>query len=232
MSETLSLPRLQTLPSLGDQTYRVILDAIVSLEFRPGERMSVHRLSEQLGVSRTPVKDAFQRLEQEGLVSVVPRTGTFVSSITTQDIDEILEARGVVEGFAALRAAGGLTPDDLEEAETLLGRMGNAIEEGNTADAAEIGHGFHEIVISQLHNERMEHFLKQIDLQYTRIRRILSHRPARQRQSLEEHRQILETLKAQNGEAAYTAMYDHHWSVRDELVTALENVGGGPAFTA
>ena len=222
MSEDSHLPKIRTAPSLSEQTYKIIQDAIVTLTFRPGDRLSVQMLSDQLGVSRTPVKEAFQRLEQEGLVSVVPRRGTFVSPIEVKDIDEILEARALIEGFAASISATELSRADLEEAATVLERQGKALEAGMIPESAEIGHGFHVILMSQLDNERMVGFLKQIDLQYTRIRRIFSHAFERQRQSLREHYGILETLKGRNADAAYHAMFDHHWSVRDELVALYQ----------
>jgi DNA-binding GntR family transcriptional regulator len=230
MAKSLSLPRLETFPSLGEQTYEVILNAIISLELQPGARLSVQRLSDRLGVSRTPVKDAFLRLEQEGLVNVVPRSGTFVSPIKVKDIDEILEARALVEGFAAARAALQLSNDELAEADSVLERMGLALEAGQIPESAEIGHEFHVIVMNRLENERMMGFLKQIDLQYTRIRRIFSQKASRQYQSLSEHHEILATLKARNENAAYTTMFDHHWSVRDELVSAFESGIEGEGF--
>jgi len=218
---------------LGEQTYEVIRDAIVSLRFEPGARLSVQGLSDQLGVSRTPVKDAFQRLEQEGLVSIMPRRGTFVSPIEVKDIDEILEARALLEGFAARIAALELSRTDLAEAEGILERQGNALEAGEIPDSAEIGHGFHVIVLSKLQNDRMVGFLKQMDLQYTRIRRIFSHAFERQRQSLREHYGILATLQTRDPDAAYHAMFHHHWSVRDELVASYQSGirGGGFAST-
>jgi DNA-binding GntR family transcriptional regulator len=222
MTDAPVLPKLSSLPSLGEQTYKVILDAIVSLEFKPGDQLSVHRLSEQLGVSRTPVKDAFQRLEQEGLVSVVPRRGTFVSPIEVKDIDEILEARALIEAFAARRAARGLSEDDLEGAEAVLERQADALEAGNIPESAEIGHGLHVLVMSQLDNERMVGFLKNMDLQYTRIRRIFAHEFNRQHQSHSEHCGILEKLQARDADGAYHAMFDHHLSVRDDLVASFK----------
>lgn len=222
MPDDPDLPKIRTSRSLGEQAYEVVRDAIVTLKFEPGDRLSVQRLSVQLGVSRTPVKDAFARLEQEGLVSVIPRKGTFVSPIEVKDIDEIMEARALIEGFAARNAARGLSQDDLWEAEGILRRQGDALESGRIAESAEIGHGFHVMVLSELHNDRMLTFLKQIDLQYTRIRRIFADVFSRQSQSLREHYGILHTLQSRNPEAAYHAMFDHHWSVRDELVDSYK----------
>lgn len=222
MPDDSRLPRVRTTPSLTEQTYEIIQEAIVTLAFKPGDRLSVQRLSEQLGVSRTPVKEAFQRLEQEGLVSVLPRKGTFISPIEVKDIDEILEARAVVEGFAARIAARSLSRADLEKAEGVLERQAEALEVGRIPESAEIGHRFHVIVLSQLENDRMVGFLKQMDLQYTRIRRIFSWAFSRQRQSLREHYGILTTLRARDPDAAFHAMFDHHWSVRDELVASYE----------
>jgi DNA-binding GntR family transcriptional regulator len=222
MTEAPALRKLASVPSLSEQTYEVILDAIVSLEFKPGDQLSVHRLSEQLGVSRTPVKDALQRLEQEGLVSVVPRRGTFVSHIEVRDIDEILEARALIEAFAATRAAVGLSEEDLEKAEAVLGRQGEALDAGKIPESAEIGHGLHLLVLNHLQNDRMDAFLKNMDLQYTRIRRIFAHEFGRQHQSHSEHCGILETLRARDSDAAYHAMFDHHLSVRDDLVASYK----------
>jgi DNA-binding GntR family transcriptional regulator len=222
MLDDAGLPRLRTTPSLTDQTYEIIKDAIVTLRFSPGYRLSVHKLSDQLGVSRTPVKEAFQRLQQEGLVSVVPRKGTFVSPIEVKDIDEILEARALIEAFAATRAAADLTSQEFEAAEAVLEQQGEALEAGKIPESAEIGHGLHLIVLGHLANERMEAFLENMDVHYTRIRRIFSQEFNRQHQSLREHRGILECLKSRDMDRAYHAMFDHHLSVRDELVASFE----------
>lgn len=222
MTEVHALPKLAAAPSLGEQTYQVILAAIVSLEFKPGDQLSVHRLSEQLGVSRTPVKDALHRLEQEGMVSVVPRRGTFVSPIEVKDIDEILEARALIEAFAATRAAVRLCKEELDQAEAMLVRQGEALDEGKIPESAEIGHGIHLIVLNHLDNERMVGFLKNMDLQYTRIRRVFAHAFGRQHQSHSEHWGLFETLKARDSDAAYHAMFDHHLSVRDDLVASYQ----------
>lgn len=215
-------PKIRTSPSLGEQTYGIIQEAILSLRFKPGDRLSVHRLSAQLGVSRTPVREAFARLEGEGLVSVLPRKGTFVSAIEVRDIDEILEARAVIEAFAATRAAAELSQGELDRATAVLERQGEALEAGDIADSAEIGHGLHVIVLDHLTNERMQAFLKNMDLHYTRIRRIFADMFSRQHQSLREHYGILETLRARDEEAAYNTMFDHHLSVRDDLVASFQ----------
>lgn len=227
MAKAVDLPKPKGSPSLAEQTYQIIQEAIVQLRFKPGDRLSVQRLSDQLGVSRTPVKEAFQRLEQERLVSVVPRKGTFVAPIQVRDIDEILEARALIEGFAARRAATKLTCKELEDAGGILKLQADALDAGRVPESAEIGHGLHLLVINHLQNDRMESFLWQMDLQYTRIRRIFSHESGRQRQSLEEHLGILETLKARDPDAAYRKMFDHHWSVRDALVESFKTGIGG-----
>jgi len=229
-TDSLSLPRLDISPPLSRQTYEIILNAILSFEFRPGDRLSVQWLSEQLGVSRTPVKEALQRLEQEGLVTVVARTGTFVSPIEVKDIDEILEARALVEAFAAARAARELSRAELGEAENALENMARALEEDRIARCAELGHGLHLIILTKLANDRLEGFLKQMDLQYTRVRRIFSHKASRQQQSLDEHYGILKRLKDHDSAAAFSAMYDHHLSVRDDLVVAWRATAGEKGY--
>ncbi len=228
MPKDLQLGKIRTAPSLGEQTYEIIQEAIVSLRFKPGDRLSVQKVSDRLGVSRTPVKEAFARLEQEGLVSVVPRRGTFVSPIEVKDIDEILEARALIEAFAATRAAEELSGEELEKVQSVLERQGEALEAGKIPESAEIGHGLHLIVLDHLANDRMETFLTNMDLHYTRIRRIFSREFSRQHQSLREHLGILETLRARDQDAAYHAMFEHHLSVRDDLVASFQTgIGEG-----
>lgn len=91
--------------SLADEAYQRISNAMLVGTFPPGTRLVMDQLAEQLDTSRTPVRDALLRLQREGLIEPTGRRGYVVSSITTQDVEWIYEAREAVEGFAARRVA-------------------------------------------------------------------------------------------------------------------------------
>lgn len=232
MQELVSLPRPQSAPSLTEQTYEIILQAILSLELRPGDRLSVQRLGEQLGVSRTPVKDAFLRLEQEGLVSIIPQKGTFVSDITVKDAAEILESRVVVEGYAAGHAAQHLSSEELVQAEAILVRMKQAFTEGHLAESAEIGNEFHRLLLNKLNNSRLTGFIQQLDIQYTRIRHYLAELTSRHSESIDEHFDILVALKTGDADQASAAMRRHLSLVRDDILSILISQPRGESLFA
>src|SRR3982750_4983955 len=84
-----------------DSVYQAMRQAIVSCAIKPGERLNVEELAEKLGVSLTPVRGAIQQLATEGLVEIRPRSGTFVASLTVQDVDETFRIRCALECLAA-----------------------------------------------------------------------------------------------------------------------------------
>lgn len=221
MKDLLSLPQPHSAPSLTEQTYEIIQNAILSLELRPGDPISVQRLSEQLGVSRTPVKDALLRLEQDGLVSSIPQKGTYVSSITIEDVEEILELRILLESYAAGRAAELLSPDELAEAEAILERMKDSYAAEEYFESATIGNQFHELLLSKVKNCRLISFLRQLDIQYTRIRHYLAIQSKQHSKSIDQHYYVLAALKAGDAQQATAAMADHLSSVREDIVSSL-----------
>lgn len=83
--------------NLWDKTYNILKDLIVRREFKPNEKLSIPELSEKLGVSRTPLRDALTRLEMEGLVKTVSKVGTFVNAISIEDVLDIIDTRLMLE---------------------------------------------------------------------------------------------------------------------------------------
>lgn len=112
------LPKLQRERAV-DAAYHALRHAIVTSALKPGERLNVEQLAEQLGVSLTPVRGAIQRLATEGLVNIHPRSGTFVASLSLQDIEETFQIRAALEGLAAELAATALSPGDLRKLKDL-----------------------------------------------------------------------------------------------------------------
>ncbi|MBI4757519.1 MAG: GntR family transcriptional regulator, partial [Chloroflexi bacterium] len=105
MEPTFQLARVEGPLSLKDKAYAAIKDAILSLQLKPGEPLVETELAEQLGISKTPVRDALQHLERGGFVTRVLFKGTYVTEVTLKDLKEVFQLRAVLEGLAARLAA-------------------------------------------------------------------------------------------------------------------------------
>jgi DNA-binding GntR family transcriptional regulator len=116
--------------NLNERAYELLRGAILRAELAPGTRLNVDEIAERLGVSHTPVKDAINRLAAEGLVSILPRKGTFVSTFDVRDLEELLDIRRVLEVRAAELAVGRITQDDICKMSDLLKEMRGLMAEG------------------------------------------------------------------------------------------------------
>jgi DNA-binding GntR family transcriptional regulator len=111
------------LPSLADRAYLHLREEIIRVELRPGTLLREDELRHRLGVGRTPVREAIQRLQRDGFVTIIPRRGTLVSEITITDLAAIYEVRKHLESWASRLAAERATDDDRRAAEQLIGEL-------------------------------------------------------------------------------------------------------------
>ena len=112
--------------------------AIINQVLRPGERLMETQLADELGVSRTPVREAIRKLELEGLVVMVPRRGAYVAGISMRDIHEVFQVRGALEALAASLAAERITAEELEEMERQLVKEAEETEANNLKSIVQI----------------------------------------------------------------------------------------------
>jgi DNA-binding GntR family transcriptional regulator len=111
------------LSSLADRAYLHLREEIIRVELRPGTLLREDELRDRLGVGRTPVREAIQRLQRDGFVTIIPRRGTLVSEITITDLAAIYEVRKHLESWASRLAAQRATDDDRHAAEQLIGEL-------------------------------------------------------------------------------------------------------------
>jgi DNA-binding GntR family transcriptional regulator len=105
---------------LGEQTYNMLKEAIIGGEFQPGEWLSEDQLTDTLGVSRTPVREAFKQLHSEGLIELFPRKGAHIIDLSENEIDHLFEARVTLETTFFLRAAKNIKKDEIHHFKTLF----------------------------------------------------------------------------------------------------------------
>jgi len=133
----------------------MIVDAIHRGELRPGDRITESELAGRLGISRSPVREAFARLIHDGLVVQSPRRGTFVAKLEREDIEDIQEVRALVEGHAARRAAARITPSDVAELRGLVDVLVAAATGEDWIRVVRLNARFHETVVRLTGNKAL-----------------------------------------------------------------------------
>ena len=193
MEKKLSPIRLDSYQPLREVVCESLRDAIRRGVLKPGERLMEIQLAEELGVSRTPVREAIRKLELEGYVIMMPRRGTYVASMSIRDINEIFEIRTALESLSNGLAAERITAEELESLQRLLVQIGGYVG-----------------IISNLRD------------QLTRFRTLSMSYPGRLETTLEEHREIVEAISEGDVKRAKKAAERHMEMSEKTLLKAVD----------
>lgn len=210
-------------PSLQTIVYRQLLEAIITLDLPPGQRLIEERLSAQLGVSRVPVREALRQLEREQLVVIRPRRGAVVASLTRRDAEELYGLRIKLEGYAAFLAAGNTTDPEIRAMETTLTVCGREVESGDLAAVFRRGDEFHRQIVAATRNRKLITLLQTISHHVTRLRTIQtrSARIENVHAAHDMHGAIFDALGRRQAERAEQLMEEHIRVARDRVVPLL-----------
>lgn len=196
---------------------QAILDGVL----KPGELLSENRIATQLSVSRTPVREALRALEQENLVTMLPGRKVIVSVPSAEDIDDIYDIRFIVESEALRRITPART-DLIERLEACIARQEAALERRDTHALREINTEFHMIFVSVLNNRRLRQFIDSVYDSITRFRLYSLENPEWAEHGSQEHRRLVELLKAGDTDGA-VAMLREHLDAARNIVTKMFN---------
>lgn len=208
--------------NLNERVYDELRTRILARQLRPGTKLSLHALAAELGVSRSPVHHALTRLVSEGLLTVRPRRGYYVTPVTAQALAEGYEVRLALELLAAERTVGALDRSAFEVLETLLAATEAAIshEEWDAANAA-----FHEYQIDLAGNALLSRFYRELSvnlmMEVIRAGRVEGHANL-----VTEHGRIVEAFAAGDPEAAEQAIRAHIDTGRRIALDAIQRAGG------
>ena len=153
---------LDSYQPLREAVCETLRDAIRKGILEPGERLMEVQLAEELGISRTPVREAIRKLEQEGYVIMMPRRGTYVSDISTNDVKEIFEIRSALESLATGLAARRIEPEELETLQNLLVEIEGYIEKNDIEKIVETDIKFHGLLYQVSRNERLVNIINNL----------------------------------------------------------------------
>lgn len=210
---------------LRDIVFETLRDAIINQALKPGERLMEIQLAEEMGVSRTPVREAIRKLELEGLVVMVPRKGAYVAGISMKDIHEVYELRSALESLAANLAASRITPEELEEMERQVVKEAEETESNNLSNIVTIDTTFHDLLYQAARNQRLVQFINILQEQLQRFRAASLSSPGRSKFALEEHKKIVEALAERNGKLAGKLATEHIEKAESAMILAMDKDG-------
>ena len=188
--------------SLSAKVFHSIREDILNGKYQANEELKEKNIGEELGVSRTPVREALRQLELEGLVHIIPNKGAFVENVTLKDIKDIYEIRTLLEGLCARWAAENITKEQLEELEETVFLSDFHYSKENWDQTWVLDNRFHEIVYEACGSKELTRVLRDYHHYLQRIRRITLEQKERARASTDEHRAIAEALKARDAATA------------------------------
>lgn len=187
---------------LREIVYEELKLLILTGKISPGMRLMEEELAEDMGVSRTPIREAIRKLEKEGLITIEPRRGAYVSQISTKDMVEILEVRQNMEGLAAELAAQRMSEEDKEKLGNIAKAYEEAVAAGDMAEMIRCDTAFHHIIVEATQNKILIQMVEQLQEMVLRFRYIYYDNFKRAEQMLSEHQAIYEAIAGGNTEVA------------------------------
>jgi len=224
MQRRLAPIKLDSYQPLREVVCETLREAIRGGVLKPGERLMEIQLAEELGVSRTPVREAIRKLELEGYVIMMPRRGTYVANLSIRDVNEVFEIRTTLDSLASGLAAERITDEELERLERLLVLIGEYIEQNDMEKIVETDMEFHDILYQASRNSRLVGIIYNLREQLTRFRSTSMSYPGRLKETLEEHIRIVEAIAQGNVELAQKAAEDHMEKSEQTLLISMEKL--------
>jgi len=210
---------IQSHRPLREIVYEELRNLILTGKIKPGTRMMEIELAEDMGVSRTPIREAIRKLEKEGLVVIEPRKGAYASEVSVKDMVDILEVRANLEGLAAYLAAERMTETEKKALEETSENFNNAVIEGNMAEMISYDTKFHHMIVESSKNNHLIHMVEQLQELVLRFRYIYYKDFKRAEEMLPEHKQICGEILSGNGANARYAAFNHIDKLKDMIMT-------------
>ncbi|ATW26978.1 GntR family transcriptional regulator [Candidatus Formimonas warabiya] len=216
---------LESYKPLREIVFETIREAIISGHLKPGERLMEVQLAEEMGVSRTPVREAIRKLELEAFVVMVPRKGAYVAGISLKDIADVFEVRAAMDSLAAGLAAERITDEELESLERALVSYTESSDQNDLDDSVYRDTSFHDIIYQASRNERLIQIVNNLREQIQRFRATSLAFPGRMKIAVDEHKKIVEALSERNIALSQSLAQEHVENAENSMLEALQKNG-------
>ncbi|MBO4235813.1 MAG: GntR family transcriptional regulator [Firmicutes bacterium] len=206
--------------SLADQVFEKLEYSILTGDYKTGEVLSENRLAEELGVSRTPIREAMNRLVYEKLVSETPN-GNVVRGISLSDVEDIFEVRKRLEVLATKRAADNMADEQRVALSDVVEQQEYYASKGDVQKVRDLDTEFHELIYSGCGSVTLQCILEPIHHKLMKFRKASLEHEGRILESVAEHRAILEAIKSGNKKEIDALMLKHIEQARKNVVEAM-----------
>jgi len=209
--------------TLSEKIAETIRGYILNGTLKPGDRITEPKLSEMLGISRTPIRESLRLLEMEGFVEIFPRRGAVVSVITDKDVDEIFVLKMKLESLAAKLAVRNLTNEDIKRLKDINEKMEKYSLTKNVANLIKLNSEFHNLFISKCNNSRLEKFLESLLRQFKRATAYSFTETGRISKVIDEHKEIIEAFENRDADRVEQLVEKH---IKNGWTFILNKVSG------
>ncbi len=203
--------------SLRGRVFHKIREDILSGKYKDQEELKEVAIGKELGVSRTPVREAFRQLELEGLIKIIPNRGAYVTGINAKDVRDIYMIRSKLEGLCARWATEDITDQQMEEMEENIYLADFHAAKGHMDQMAELDNRFHNILYESCNSKMLEHLLKDFHQYVWRVRQ-KTLAGARGAVSNHEHKEIMDAIRSHDADLAEKLANQHMINAYDNMV--------------
>lgn len=221
----MSLKKIGGIENLTDRAYQVLKDYIVSLPMNADVKLSETRLAAELGISKTPVREALRQLATEGLIDIQSRRGTFLVKFSSEDVKEIFDIREYLEALAVNELITKVTDEDIKKLTKLLTDSSSSALAGDKTKYSEIDADFHALLVSLSGNTRLYRIFTTIQAQIQGVRTRSIRLPGRPDKSNKEHWELLKALQERDQETAEKVIREHIRNVKEDLLANFQQAG-------
>lgn len=204
--------------TISEQVYMDIKNSILKGKYKGGNELNEITLSEELSVSRTPVREALKRLEKDSLIRITPHKGAMVVEPTLNDVLELSSIREVVEGLAAKMAAKRIRDEEIAVIQAEFPDFNEALTPANYIKAYEAGTKLHDLIVEKAGSKRIGDIINNLKAQIELVTFKNAEIPGRYEAAFKEHQDIINALKMHDDEAAEKAMKTHIKNVMMSLI--------------
>lgn len=206
---------------LRDVVFYTLRQAILKGELEPGERLMEMQLAEQLGVSRTPIREAIRKLELEGFVLMIPRRGAIVAKITEKDLKDVLEVRASLERLSTKLACERMEEETIEELREAQEAFKAALRGDDITLQAQKDVEFHDVIYKSTNNLRLIQMLNNLREQMYRYRLEYLKDGTSHQKLVEEHEAIIEALSRRDTEETTNIMVGHVYNQEQAVMRKI-----------
>lgn len=208
--------------SLSDMVYQKLENDILSGTYKRGDSLHEAALAQKLGVSRTPLREALRRLDQDGLIKSVPNKGITVNGITMDDILDIYDIRISIEALALKKTASNITDEDISFLEETLELQEFYTQKGDNEKSMNMDSRFHATIYNLSGSYSLSSILCDMHKKIQRFRKLAFEDGGRAKSVAHEHYDILEALKSRDGEKAAALAVKHTINAKENLKKIYE----------